>query len=1097
MTAPIDPALPITSSFKVTPPTVEADDHVVYHGRDSIAIFSTRSEGVLLDGLLNFSCSTLFVYAETIYLQSKEFKLPGKSIGLFCHKLVLSLDEACIDVSGFKGTDATSATTKATGGGDGGSVWLYVEAPGPDLRKNLRIKAFGGDGGHGGTGEAGTEPDVGNGGKGGDGGVCGSINCYMGSRAFQYAQRLVGTSDKKTWVGWVAEANKGLADDVKALVGNGVDEASANAWQAAIKGTASLLEATTVLQTALSDLLKENPDRPLPGKGASDTAHQLLDAVARFRSSDGGPRIAGDGAETKEAAEQREKDVAQLTTLAGQFDAFYGGAQKEKKLKEAMEEALTVLSAAMAATASGTLSMGDVLSSFLDALRSSMMNEPMGFTSDVCALAGGRGGPGGSGRTAQDKSGARGKDQPSNKARVLLASLSSDHAADCLVDQAIASPEQCQMLLDKADRLYFTGDIFQYPQAVRLYTKLTQRLGFMDVMVKDKVKNLRTTSPLAKALQDLEYRYALTTDTVSQLDRIYSTAQRRLSGIRLNQDLWRHSDVWVPRLSLAYYGNRVDKMIQNFKDVEATFKAYAHAEQKQQMTENQLEQVQMANGAMERAATAQIDSILEAGGELEQAADAIELCRPRLVETRAVLGAPLQKMQDAIQTQFHITADSVMEAMSMLSMAPEGFAAVVQAADVVHKAETKVEDARGNLIKKSYVVHQVEKCEGSLSSLAATFSTINKGDLTADDPGYAKIFATAADIEAILDDFSERVPAIAGEVKKQLAAFLSVVTKRNGCVLHYNGLIETLQKLEAVHRHCVSEAQRLGEHASSLSPSLPAIYFWLKTLKRESLLQIMQQLNSQARALSFWGPMPVKSVAFAPPGPMDGSLQLRLHQETLTSLFEKSYEVFQSGGWNSWPEDKSFRSEGIRVPLKTSAIESLQESNETLLTITPQSHTDFLDMANVRVTQVRVWLLGATVSAHDPDAPHPRYPLRVQITHCGDDTIWRPDGRPCVFRHAPVTMQFSYETTKFNESEGQCSGAHDLVYGRQDIEHDYAGGPSAPGAADKPPIGPFGDWKVVVRKDVNPDLNLDGVTAGWIEFCGRNQAATSPLQGPD
>ncbi|KAL1889080.1 hypothetical protein Sste5346_009145 [Sporothrix stenoceras] len=423
-------------------------------------------------------------------------------------------------------------------------------------------------------------------------------------------------------------------------------------------------------------------------------------------------------------------------------------------------------------------------------------------------------------------------------------------------------------------------------------------------------------------------------------------------------------------------------------------------------------------------------------------------------------------MQDAIRTQFNITPDSVMEAMSMLSMAPEGFTAAVQAADIVYKAGTKVEDARANLIKKSFVVLQIGTCEGSLSSLAATSW-----------------------------DFTERVPEIAGEVKKRLAAFLAVVTKRNGDVLHYNGLIETLHKLEAVHRHYVSEAQRLGEHVLGLTPSLPAVYFWLKRLKREYLLQIMQEINNQARALSFWGPMPVKSVTFAPPGPMDGSLQLRLHQETLLGLFEKSYEGFQSGGWHSWPEDKSFLGEGICVSLKASAIESLQETNEALLTITPQAHTDFLDMANVRVTQVRVWLLNATVSAHDPDAPHPRYPLRVKITQCGDDTIWTPDGKPCVFRHTPVTMHFSYETIKFNETKGIFSGAPDPVYGRQDIEHDYAGGPSVPGAADKPPIGPFGVWKIVVRKDVNPGLNLTGVTAGWIEFCGRNKAATSPLQG--
>ncbi|CAK7205420.1 hypothetical protein SEUCBS139899_008191 [Sporothrix eucalyptigena] len=1089
---------PITSSFKVTPPTIEADDHVVYHGRDSVAIFSARLDGVQLDSLLNYSCTTLLVYAETIYLQSKEIKLPGKHIGLFCNKLVLSLEDACIDVSGEPGKNSTAQATGGTGGGDGGAVWLYVEEPSPTLRKHLRIRAYGGDGGHGAGGDAGTEPGVGNGSKGGDGGACGQISCYVGSTAFRYAQRLVGLSDKKTWAGWVAEAGKSLDTDVAALLACGVHEPSVKTWQAAVGGTVSMLEATTTLQTALSDLLKVTQDRPLPGKETTEATKQLLDTLTQYRSTEGGPRLAEDATETTEGLEQRNTELAQMKALVKQCSLFYGGAQKEKKLKEAMDAVRAVLVAEMTATAEKTHRLDDILSAFLDALRSAMMNEPMALASEVCALAGGRGGPGGSGRTAQDASGARGADKPSNKSHTQLVSLSTaGNKMDCRMVQAVVAPEQCQMLLDQADRLYFTGDLLQYPLAMRLYTKLTQRLGFVEAMRADKsaTNNLRT-SPLAVALAGLEVRYALTTDTLQQLDRIYTTALRRLSGIGLNQDLWGRTSTWVPRLSLAYYGTRVDTMIARLAEVEAMFKEYAEAHQRQMITDKQLEHVQTSNGAMATAAKTQIDSILEAGGELEQAADAIELCRPRLVAARAALSSSLAAMQEAIRTQFHVSPDSVMEALSMLSMAPEGFAAVVQAADVAYKAETKVEDARGNLVKKSYVLHQIGTCTGSLASLTDTFATMKKGDLSDDDPGYAKIFATASDIEDILKDFTERVPDAAGAVRKQLDAFLAAATKRNGHVLHYNGLLDQLQKLEGIQRQCAAEAERLGDRLLGQSPALPAIYFWLKTLKRESILRIMQELNNQARAQAFWGPTPVSSVTFSPPGPKDGAVQLRLHQEELAGRFEKAYEGFQSNGWHFFPTEKSFEKEGIRIPLTASALASLKDTNEALITVTPRAHTDFLDMANARVTQVRFWLLGATVSAHDPGAKNPRYPLRVQITQCGDDTLWTAAGKPCIFRHAPVTVQFSYETTLFNATQ-QCSGKPELVYGTQEIEHDYAGGPRVPGASDKPPIGPFGDWKVVVRKDVNPDLDLTGVTAGWIEFCGRHQAATALLQGLD
>lgn len=154
-------------SFPVTEPTLESDDYVVYHGNDALAIYSNRDEGVSIDHTLNFTESTLLIYAETVHLNSKTIKIQGKNLGIFCNKLLLSQGEACIDVSGANGVASSSPADKAGDGGNGGSVWLYVEEPTYDLRSKLRLKAYGGDGGHG----AGGKPK---GGDGGDGGACGT-----------------------------------------------------------------------------------------------------------------------------------------------------------------------------------------------------------------------------------------------------------------------------------------------------------------------------------------------------------------------------------------------------------------------------------------------------------------------------------------------------------------------------------------------------------------------------------------------------------------------------------------------------------------------------------------------------------------------------------------------------------------------------------------------------------------------------------------------------------------------------------------------------------------------------------------------------------
>lgn len=907
----------------------------------------------------------------------------------------------------------------------------------------------------------------------------GVLKCYIGSAALRYGQRLNSVTTKKKWPGWIEDVSNTISDDVQGLIGGGVDEVTAKSWKTVVTGVAACLAAAKNLRDALSGLIRGDPERATPAQATVDRARRLLDALDKFVKNDEGPGLPA------------EQDTASLTKLAAECEAFTGGANKEKKLQEAIDAVLLVATA-LTPSALEAPQLKHQLASFLANLRNFVEREPQLFIDQTCELAGGKGGAGGSGTTPDLPSGKRGLDKPDKSAEGCLVSLSGT-STDCKIDQAIACPEQCQMILDAADTLYFTNDRSKFPAAMQKYTTLTRRLGFLDVLLKDKDSK---EAPLAKALKGLERDYSLTIATLPQLDRIYQTALRRLNGMVYNQDIWGHSDVWVPRLSLAYYGDRVKDMINEFKDLEKTFHDYAKMQQKDRMTENQVSQAQMANGAMAQAARDQTDSIMKHGGELQVASDEIALCRAPLVAARQKLSAALESLREAIQSHFSISADTFMDALSTLSMAPEGFTAIVQAADVAYKSWTKIEDAQGNLVKKSYVVQQVKTCQGTLASLATTFENLDASELTVDDPGYAKVFATAEDVKKILDDFGEQVPT--ANVRTQLDAFLAVVTRRNTAVIHYNSLIQTYLRLQSIIKACESESRELGEHALSLNPSLPAIYFWLKRLKGQTHLQILQKLNDQARALSFWGPMPVDSVKFAPPGPLDGFVQLRLHRQTLIDLFEKSYEGFQSGGWFAWPNDNNFLGEGIRVPLSDSVIHNLvhgESGHQSLLTISPNSHTDFIDMANVRVTQVRVWLLNAVVASPAADNPKQRQALRIEITHCGDETVWTPDGSPCHFRHAPVTMQFSYETTVFNASGGQCSGRPNLVYGRQDIEHDYAGGPSQPGVGDKPPIGPFGDWKIEVRKDVNPGLDLSRVKTGWIEFCGRNKVATAPLKG--
>ncbi|KAL2669883.1 hypothetical protein Neosp_015180 [[Neocosmospora] mangrovei] len=768
----------------------------------------------------------------------------------------------------------------------------------------------------------------------------------------------------------------------------------------------------------------------------------------------------------------------------------------------------------------------------------------------VCQLAGGKGGAGGSGLTVAESSGKRGTDQPDNHAEAFFVSLVGTRA-DCNIDQAFACPEQCQMILEAADALYFTNNRSKFPEAMKLYNKLTERLGFLDVMLGGDGAPIECA--LTTALEWLSSYYNLTTEPISQLNRIYKTAERRLSSMILNQDIWGHSATWVPRLSLAYYQARVPTMITTFGALEKVFSKYAKADQKQQLAQDQVDTAQTSNTAMKDAAKSQIQDITNTGGELDVAVAAILVFTPQMQIAQKQLSTALETFTDDIQNKFDVTPDLVLNALSTLCMAPDQLTIGVQGVNVAYQSWTTIANNKNNRVNKSYIVQQLGQCQGTISSLVNTFQTLDPGDLTAGQPDYAKIFATSDTITKLVKDFGAQVPAAASAaVTADLNNFVNLVTQRNDAVVNYNALVQTVLQLENIVASCAGESATLGTETLNFDPALPTIYFWLKRLMCQNQLQIMEELNCQARALAFWGPMDIDTVSFSTPGPMNGSINLLNYQSQLSSKFESCFDTFQSGGWSSWPESKNFLEQGIIVQLDSDTLSDIKDPTKNytaMFPITPASSPSFSDMVNVRLTQVRVWLLGATVGSNTPDTtnntinssntnntnntsspsqtaapntsqvttssspaattpnttsttgsmPTPlpatgqtsitntSHPLRIEILQSGAEVIWSPDGKPHAFSHTPVSLQFSYETTIFNQNV-KCSGDPKLVYDIQNIQYDYAGGPSLPGVNEKPPIGSFCDWTVQVREDANPGLDLSSVTAGYIEFCGRNMA---------
>ena len=179
----VDPnATGLTKIAQKWAPAVVSNLQSYYCQGDKTVVLNT--DEFVIDPSLAFSTGTLLIYAERIRITSN-VKLPGKTIGLFCHELMINTATglASIDVSG---DDAgQNPQIPAVNGNPAGTIVICVEnfddanfpSPDPKKKSGLYLRAAGGKGGPG-ENPLGSEAAV-QGGKGGDGGECIRLRCLF------------------------------------------------------------------------------------------------------------------------------------------------------------------------------------------------------------------------------------------------------------------------------------------------------------------------------------------------------------------------------------------------------------------------------------------------------------------------------------------------------------------------------------------------------------------------------------------------------------------------------------------------------------------------------------------------------------------------------------------------------------------------------------------------------------------------------------------------------------------------------------------------------------------------------------------------------
>lgn len=140
-------------------PRVLPDDDFATFVRDEFTVILS-TENYRIDQDFPFTTQYCLLYDEMITISTKLLKQPGKTIGIFCFKLIIreDIDQVIIDVSRRNGDAGSNSATDdgedGNAGRNGGDVWIFGQDRYEEMFKKLQIKTFGGDGGKGGDASA-------------------------------------------------------------------------------------------------------------------------------------------------------------------------------------------------------------------------------------------------------------------------------------------------------------------------------------------------------------------------------------------------------------------------------------------------------------------------------------------------------------------------------------------------------------------------------------------------------------------------------------------------------------------------------------------------------------------------------------------------------------------------------------------------------------------------------------------------------------------------------------------------------------------------------------------------------------------------------
>ncbi|KAF9893518.1 hypothetical protein FE257_010830 [Aspergillus nanangensis] len=642
-----------------------------------------------------------------------------------------------------------------------------------------------------------------------------------------------------------------------------------------------------------------------------------------------------------------------------------------------------------------------------------------------------------------------------------------------------AHPSQCQMLLDKANVLYFLGTSRSIATSKQILEALEKRLQFLggpqdsiaDKMIaiayesaEDQLFIHKTPSPESNE-QDADWKKAQNKEpaAVRQLRIIRDEASRLSRQIGSGFDFHGPDGDIIPNLSFQTYEDNLTRFIEHATKAESSYSEY-------QQAENDADRKHAALTSASDATAKRKDTndyyYKNARATVDENATKIEYLDNPLAQSRKDLEGVVDTVQKLIKDAFSVSLKDAVGAIGQVLFTPGKLApamAGLQAMDLFEDASTKIENDLGEKLKKSYVIKKVKKITGpTLKGLFDEFSTTADGKVTLKEGDETKLVVAEEELDGLIDSIAQKLDGgdeVVKTAKAKFEKYISLVKERNIAVVQYNAALALMRKCEKDRSTIEVANEGISVQLNDLNTVNPQLVLFMKRLYTDALTDAQLMVNRAQKALNF--EFLTDFNAFEKVSDYSSSHPTAGVLDAAQKDLSKEYLRLK----NDHRPRQAFT--GIKYPLDELDVGGLTASSKGnirfMKTINCKTGDPFEGKADVRLTKVRFFAKGAKTDSNQ---------LEITLTHDTTETIYDETGAGHRFSHPKLRVTFSHhtETCAVGDSDGTIGEAKE--------------------ADGYMLVGPFTSWWIDIRVSNNAGLSGD-ITEAWFEFDGEARAVVA------